>query len=245
MDEHLLIDGELEHIVNEVHERLEKASMMPFVTSGPVPEGLRRTIFGMAWKSGVDEIHLGFTRSDDNRMMIVGATLTYQHIQGPKWNYKVSFERRGMYHQKVNQQGDPETVYVPGRGSEKIFDVKQHPFSGSFHATAPPRKSMGGPIPEAWEQAKREIDDYRVSFTRLDRQIIRMEFNAHEDRIEVGIAKTLCHAREIPKLVEPNAVTAPAAPADLDGAINDALRQMAPSGRPGPSSPDAPYQGQF
>lgn len=244
-DEHLLIDGELERIVNETHERLEKAQMRAFVTSGPVPEGLRRTIFGMAWKSGVDEIHLGFDRADDNRMMIIGATLTYRHVQSGRWTYTVNLERRGMRREYVNKQGQPDVQHIPGRSSERIFDVKQDDFRDAFAATAPERKSSLDTIPESWPMAAREIRKYRVSFQRLDRRVIRQEFDVEEDRIEIGIAKTLCHAREIPRMVEPMAVTAPATPADLDGAIADTLANLRPPSRGRSASPEAPYQGQF
>jgi len=225
-DEHLLIDGELERIVNETHERIEKAQFIPNVTSGPVPEGLRRTLFGMAWKSGVPDFHVGFPRNDENAMLIVGATITYMHVQSGKWNYKVSFERRGMTRMVMNKAGEPEPVFVPGRSSERSFGVTEVDFRDSFEQTAPMRKSSHDSIPESWPHAVQSIRTYSVSFKRLDRQDVRMTFDAEQDRIEVGIAKALCRAREIPKLVEPRGVTAPAQDADFDGAVMDALGQL-------------------
>lgn len=246
-DEDLLITTGLEQIVNETHERIEKAGNIPFVTSGSVPHPLRRTIFGMAWKSGVSEISLGFERDAGGGMVIMGAKVSYMHVQADRWTFKIGFERRSVRQEYVNKQGEPDVREIKGRGSEKIFVVGKDDFQGAWLSVAPRRAATGDQIPESWTDASKEIRNYSVSAERLDRLPIREECDFKHTGIDVAIAKVLCKMREFPHFREPMGVTAPAQDADFDGAVNDALmnERASISRPPGTSSPEASYQGNF
>ncbi len=209
-----------DQVAKQYTAEMVRGGTIPHVTRGDIPRGLRGTIFGQMWKSGVVRMSLYycgeeipkegtpsrelFTDMIESQVVIVN--VTYSLLRGDAWAYRIGVVRRDK------------------RTSEKIGNVLEMKIEDAVRRVI---KSVRRKPFVQRDEIFTDSDDpevCRVLCYRKDKARHQMRFRVGQGTLDKALAVAVCQFRRKPKLKNPIKNPRQFGDGDVEGDLSTAAR---------------------
>jgi hypothetical protein len=221
-------------------EECQNAGITALTAQGDPPAGLRNTIFGIAWKSGIGDyggphggefpIRIGLERGEEDRMVVTQINISYRRLQGDIYQWRLLVRRRSVP-VIVERDGKTFREMMDGLATEANYRVQEVSIEqglGEIKSRAA-RYALGEisdrTTPESIVDAMKAVETYRITLFREDRQEHRAVYHKKETPILEGLVRTMLTMRAVPMMDEPMECPGIYPAGYLGGSMQEAVRR--------------------